>query len=113
VWYPKHKANKSLINYKYLQSLKTEVLTHYGNGRLKCVVRGCKVQDLDMLTLDHVKNDGGKHRESLGRKAGGASVYVDLKRRGFPEGHQTLCANHQLKKEIMRCRRLREHRCKN
>lgn len=110
VWYPKHRRNKSDINHRYLQGLKIEVLTHYGKGKLKCVVHGCKVQDLDMLTLDHVENDGARHRESLGRKgSGGASTYVDLKRRGYPTGHQTLCANHQLKKEIMRCRRLREH----
>jgi hypothetical protein len=39
--------------------LKERVFQKFGG---KCAWPGCKVVDLDMLTLDHIKNDGHKHR---------------------------------------------------
>lgn len=80
------------------RALKEEVLTHYGHdGALECCWSSCTVRDIDMLTLDHVKDDGAEHRKSVR-----GSMYAWLKSQGFPEGFQTLCANHQLKKEILR-----------
>ena len=83
--------------------LKIRVLTYYGkHGELGCCWRNCEVRDLDCLTLDHVYDNGKKHREE--GYEGGINGYRQLKRAGYPEGFQTLCGNHQLKKENIRRR---------
>jgi len=55
-----------------------------------------------MLQLDHIANDGAKHRRKLtkhwkskwnGKNIGGTHVYADVVKRGFPSGFQILCAN--------------------
>lgn len=84
--------------------IKTEVLTYYGcQSELQCAWPECKVTDLDMLTLDHIANDGAEHRRQYTKtgRGGGAILYDTLIRQGFPKGYQTLCANHNLKKHIM------------
>jgi hypothetical protein len=83
---------------------KTQVLSHYGpNQEARCAVIGCNVDDLDMLTLDHLENDGATHRRAIG-STGGQTTYRWIIRNGFPEGFQTLCWNHQFKKELARVR---------
>jgi hypothetical protein len=57
-----------------------------------------------MLTIDHEKNDGAEERKKYG-----SSLYLYL-RKNFPDGYQTLCHNHQWKKEIMRRRTARRAR---
>lgn len=82
------------LNQKY----KLEVMSHYGkDSTAKCAWPGCEVDDLDMLTLDHIENDG-----KLDRVKGlfGANLQKYLVKSGFPPGFQTLCANHNLKKMI-------------
>jgi hypothetical protein len=84
--------------------LKLEVLTHYGDsGLLLCCWSGCEVQDLDMLTIDHVNEDGAQHRRELGCE----KIYRWLKKNKFPEGFQTLCMNHQWKKHLQFLRNCR------
>jgi hypothetical protein len=85
---------------------KIEVLSHYGNGKLCCVWPDCEVSDVDMLTIDHVNNNGAEHRRELGTKGKANHLYRILKSSGYPEGYQTLCANHQLKKELVRKRNI-------
>jgi hypothetical protein len=90
--------------------LKVEVLTHYGPGHiLKCCWDMCTVSDVDMLSLDHKDNNGAAERKELygrnkGSQGGSTRVYARVKREGFPSGFQTLCMNHQWKKEIQRVR---------
>jgi|ERR1700675_4356233 len=77
---------------------KIEVLTHYSpNESLGCSWAECDVDDLDMLSLDHVKNEGNKHRKEVG-----PNMYRWVQSHNYPEGFQTLCHNHQWKKEIQR-----------
>jgi hypothetical protein len=80
---------------------KIDVLAHYGKaGRPACRWRGCPIDDLDMLSIDHIENDGAEHRR---RETGsGIRIYFHLRSRGYPKGYQTLCHNHQWKKEILR-----------
>ena len=81
--------------------LKTRVLTHYShNNLLKCCWDGCTINDVDMLTLDHTENNGADHRREI-RSKGGISMYRWAAKNNFPEGFQTLCGGHQLKKEII------------
>ena len=83
--------------------VKAEVLTHYGwDGTLRCCWDGCSVNDVDMLTLDHTADDGAQKRAS--GEGNGQGLYKKLRKLNFPAGYQTLCANHQLKKEVERRR---------
>jgi hypothetical protein len=80
---------------------KCKVLTHYGpNQSLRCCWEGCTVEDIDMLSLDHINNDGNVHRKSAG-DAIGRGLYKWIIRNGYPAGFQTLCMNHQFKKAAL------------
>jgi len=82
--------------------LKFEVLSHYSpKEKLRCSWRGCKITDMDMLSLDHIKNNGAEARRGM-KAIGGVVYYSRLRKLGYPEGLQTLCHNHQWKKEITR-----------
>lgn len=90
---------------RYRAILKKEILGHYGkSGKVKCCWPHCPVSDIDMLTLDHINNDGAAHRKMYGSLGKAAHLYRHLKRDGFPSGYQTLCFNHQIKKEFLRKR---------
>jgi hypothetical protein len=55
-----------------------------------------------MLVLDHEQDNGAEERKAgHGR---GWSFYLFLKRNGYPSGYQTLCCNHNQKKEMVRAR---------
>lgn len=87
---------------EYLAARKMRVLSHYGkDGKAQCCWEGCEVTDLDMLSLDHMNNDGAKDRKIRGS---GQMLYFSMEKEGLPEGFQTLCHNHQWKKEIVRRR---------
>jgi len=94
------KQNES--NKKVCQKLKIEILTIYGkNQELCCNWTGCSVDDVDMLTLDHVDNLGYQHKVPTAKKRlTGPSLYRYVRDNGFPEGYQTLCWNHQWKKRL-------------
>ncbi len=96
------KASRSTAN-NNREKIKVEVLTHYGKGgKLMCCWSGCKICDLDMLSLDHVKNDGQEHVSETGIRYLGIRLYRWARRNNFPKTLQTLCFNHQHKKEIVR-----------
>lgn len=82
---------------KHHKVIKEEVMTHYGGGKLGCVK--CGIDDIDVLCIDHINGGGAKHRKQL-TFMGGINFYYWLKRNGYPEGYQTLCANCNLKKKI-------------
>lgn len=86
---------------------KFEVLSHYSpNGVLRCSWDGCLIDDVDMLVLDHIDNNGEAEKRKLGGSNGrGHLFYQRLKSLRFPDGYQTLCCNHNHKKEILRIRR--------
>jgi hypothetical protein len=80
--------------------LKKEVLAHYSfNPIPRCVWPECDIVDLDMLTLDHVNGGGTEHRRAGGCNFG-VILYRKLRRAGYPVGYQTLCFNHQWKKQL-------------
>ena len=89
---------------------KIRVLSRYGKGGLPvCCWEGCTVCDPDMLSIDHILNDGAEDRDTRGT---GNTLYLNLEKEGFPEGFQTLCHNHQWKKEILRRKSLRVRNAK-
>jgi|SRR5271157_986637 len=88
-----------------MAALKLEVLTYYSPDHiLGCCWESCAVTDLDMLSLDHINNDGAEHRRKVGKNKTGEKMYRLVKQEGFPESFQTLCMNHQTKKKLLNVR---------
>ena len=84
------------------QKLKIEVLTYYGpDHTLRCCWPGCEVTDIDMLSLDHINNDGCKQRRN---NAMYGPYFYFMAKKEKPTDLQTLCMNHQFKKRAMRPR---------
>jgi len=66
----------------YLLRARLACLYHYGRA---CAC--CGEREISFLQIDHVNGGGRRHREEVG------NLYAWLRRNGFPEGFQTLCAN--------------------
>jgi hypothetical protein len=69
--------------------IRLEVLAHYGKGKLACIE--CGFDNLLALSIDHINNNGNKHRKIIGS----GHIVEWLKANNFPEGYQTLCMNCQ------------------
>lgn len=84
-FYHRHRARiRPKVKLK-LQEQRMEIYNAYGGPICKC----CGKDDLRFLTVDHINNDGGKHRREIGR--GHYKFYIWLRDRGFPPGFQILC----------------------
>ena len=70
----------------YNQTVRLDVLTHYG-GQCAC----CEEAQLEFLALDHTDGGGNKHRKEL--KKWGSAYYLWVKKNGYPEGYRVLCHN--------------------
>ena len=90
------KDDKNKLARERNHTLKIEILSYYAKGAPKC--SRCGIEDIDVLCLDHITGGGNKIR--VGTIRGGANFYARVKRAGFPEGLQVLCANCNLKKWI-------------
>lgn len=71
----------------YWAKLKHSTILAYGGYVCAC----CGEKEPKFLTLDHVNNDGAKHREEIGNR--GAGIYKWLRDKGYPPGFQILCMN--------------------
>ena len=78
------------------KKIKLSALLAYGGPRCVC----CGENDPIILTLDHINNDGKKHRDTIGMNAGGA-FYGYLKKNDWPNDPplQVLCYNCNMAKE--------------
>lgn len=65
------------------------VLIHYGGNPPKCVC--CGETLIEFLTIDHINNNGAKHRDIIGKS--GHALYDWLIKNNFPEGYQVMCWN--------------------
>ena len=75
---------------KRRQILKQTVISHYSDGAIKCAL--CSFDDIRALSIDHINNDGYKHRKE-GRNV--KDFYRWLKNHCYPDGFQVLCMNCQ------------------
>lgn len=67
------------------QLLKLKVFIAYGGVKCAC----CGETDPIFLSIDHINNDGRKHRELIGND----KIYRYLFKNNFPKGFQVLCHN--------------------
>lgn len=95
-WYYANREKRLASKKRGSRAVKSEVLTYYGNGKLACVK--CGFNDMRALTLDHIKG-GGEQKRKKGEGCG-VTLYYFLRKRNYPEGYQTLCANCQFIKRV-------------
>lgn len=82
-------------------NLKIDIFKHYSGDTPHCA--SCGEKDILVLCLDHINGGGEKHRHSL-NVIGGIAFYRKLKKQGYPVGYQILCANCNLRKEMIKTR---------
>jgi len=61
-----------------------------GYGGYKCAC--CGETEPKFLSIDHINNDGAKHKREFNLRTGD-EVYRWLVKNGFPPGFQVLCMN--------------------
>ena len=104
-WIASHKEQYNASKYRYRDRLKAEAISIYSDGLSVCAI--CGEDDIDVLCLDHINDDGAEHRKQIGiagRSTSGTNTHAALKREGWPKGIQVLCANCNLKKQILKRR---------
>jgi hypothetical protein len=74
---------KSLIYHVYKQ----QAFFFYSNGEMKC--KNCGIDNLDVLTINHIEHNGSEHRKTLKTK----DIYRWLVLNNFPDGYDVLCHN--------------------
>lgn len=92
-YYMRNKERIKIQSKNKRLEIKTEVITHYGNGECKCI--RCGFADIRALSIDHINGNGNQHRKE-NQYLRGNHVYEWLRKNKFPEGYQTLCMNCQL-----------------
>ena len=85
---------------KSRNKLKAEVFSHYCEGEIKCK---CGVNNLYLLTIDHINGNGSEHRRKENIKTG-YGTYRWLKKNNYPNGFQVLCFNCQYLKRLVEMR---------
>ena len=63
-------------------------MQYYSNSQ-KPYCEICKIDDIDVLTIDHINNNGSEHRKTMK----GHDFYYELIKTDFPNGYQVLCRN--------------------
>lgn len=99
--------NEYKINFKFCEEcllndrdktkrLKLKVYDAYGGQFCQC----CGETEISFLSLDHINNDGAKHRREISaHKMSGKTFYKWLIKNNFPYGLQVLCMNCQFGKK--------------
>lgn len=87
-----YKQNKNEIlrkarerNYKN----KLIVINHYCNDNPHCQCPKCDIKEIHFLTIDHINNNGNKHRKEIGD----TNLYAWIIRNNFPKDLRILCWN--------------------
>jgi len=79
-------AGKRPFRLRQYYRMRHEAILAYGGYRCAC----CKVREAMFLTIDHINNDGARHRRRVGVSV---RFFQWLKRNGYPKGFQVLCSN--------------------
>jgi len=93
--YAKNKQAFNARSTNHRRKLRIITILEYGG---KC--NHCGIEDLDVLDIDHIFNDGAADRK---KNLFAYNLYRHLKKNGFPKDrHQVLCKNCNWKKELAR-----------
>lgn len=92
-YHSQHREERNSSNAKYRRGLRESILEHYGK-----ICSCCGETETKFLSIDHVNNDGAKHRMEIG--SGGDRLYRWLKKNNYPGGFQTLCNNCNIAKSV-------------
>ena len=87
-WREGHLDERNAYEEQVRVGLRLDALVHYSSSPPKCA--WCGIDDIDVLCIDHINNDGAQHRQEVG---GGSALYRWLKTNDYPEGYQVLCWN--------------------
>jgi len=100
--WPRHYAkNKDQIlekGKKRTKANKLQVIDYYSNGTMKC--NRCNMNDIRVLTLDHINGGGNAHRKQVGNSTYFRLIQQYKKTNQWEDGYQVLCMNCQF---IKRC----------
>ena len=94
-----NKEKTAYFNAKKTLVARIEIIQAYSLGRC-CAC--CKEDNIFLLSVDHIDGKRLKeeieHEKKYGVKMAGLSLYMLLKKKGFPKGYQILCYNCNLSK---------------
>ena len=85
------KASKKRNFRKSWIALRDEVFKHYKG---KCAI--CSESDFEVLTIDHINQDGAIHRRNE-KLVGRRTIYWWLRKNKYPGGFRVLCWNCNIK----------------
>lgn len=106
-WRNQHRNQERIRLRAISESNKNAVVNVLTDGEGTC--RWCGQGDIDVLVIDHIEDDGAQHRRENGGKCfSGERFYRWIIKNDYPPGFQVLCANCNLKKEVIRRRNTRE-----
>lgn len=87
-------SRKSRKTQKCYHKTRLRVLSHYSKGIPFC--NNCGVKDERVLSIDHINDDGYKHRKEINQ----SSIVFWIVKNNFPKGFQVLCHNCNWLKEL-------------
>lgn len=79
-------AKLKVYHKKRQQDMKKMIISFYSKGESTCAC--CTENNIEFLSVDHIKGDGNIHRREIG-----SSLYTWLVRNKMPEGFRILCMN--------------------
>lgn len=87
-YYHRNREKNIAWQKQYREKVKDLCFMAYGGYVCKC----CAETEPTMLTLDHINNDGYKHRKEIGHR-GGIGQYLWIIRNDYPPMFQVYCAS--------------------
>ena len=97
-FYIRHREELKAKTREWNHKIKLLALSAYSeNGTPRCL--RCGVNDIDVLTIDHINGGGNEHRRQL-RVGSGTHFFYWLRRNNYPSGFQVLCWNCNVKKRL-------------
>lgn len=101
-WRRTHKEQFHRNQKRAYDKMRYECLAYYSKGVPKCSC--CGETEILFLHIDHINGDGANHRREMvkeqGYISGGNNLPYWLKKKGYPNGFQVLCANCNLGKRL-------------
>lgn len=86
-FYNRNKKRLQVESRRRNSIVRDRVIFEYSDGKMCCAI--CNYADERALVIDHINNDGSKHRKTIKR----ANIFYWLEFNNYPSGYQVLCHN--------------------